>query len=520
MKKIILVNPPYPLEDYPSPPLGLMSLGAYLKKEKNHVIIEDYVIRPYSFERVIEKVKTFKPVFVGATAATMNVNAALKILFQYKKADKDIVTIMGGPHVTFDADNILKENSHIDFIVRGEGELTLSELAEAPNIEACSEIQGISYRTKGKIVHNKDRPLIEDINVLPGQDISLVEVSKYKALGLPVNMITSRGCPYKCVFCAGRKMGGQKIRYYNVTRVVDEFEALSKIGTKQINIADDLFTSNKKRCIEICREINRRGIKHKWTAFARVDTVSGELLEALKKAGCTTLCFGIESGNQQILDRINKKTDISMCRNAVRLCREAGIEPMTSYILGLPGETPETVKETLALSKSLSSNYGYHLLSPFPGTEVREKCREYGIRILSNNWDEYNSKNAVSESLAMPHKELLKIVNSFREGIDNYVKSIIEQYNRGEKISGREEQIVKEQRTFIFAKDLILGRIIENYPDTVCKNEKDNINILVKYITKKTGHSSSTVEQELKGLIENRCLVTGVKNNRFFVKWA
>src|SRR4030043_2274337 len=137
---------------------------------------------------------------------------------------------------------------------------------------------------------------------------------------------------------------------------------LVSLGVKQINIVDDLFTSHKKRCIEICEEIVRRGIVHRWSAFARVDTVSLELLQAMKSAGCMDICFGFESGNQEILDRVKKKTNLEAARKAMEMCREAGLKPLASYILGLPGETPETVEKTMEFAKSLGVDYGFHIL--------------------------------------------------------------------------------------------------------------------------------------------------------------
>jgi radical SAM superfamily enzyme YgiQ (UPF0313 family) len=176
-------------------------------------------------------------------------------------------------------------------------------------------------------------------------------------------MVTSRGCPFTCIFCVGSKMVGRKVRYFDTNRVVDEFDMLITMKFKQINIVDDLLTSHKSRCIEICKEIKVRGINHPWTAFARVDTVSLDLLEHMKDAGCTLLCFGIESGNQEILDRVKKNITLEKCKEAIAMCKEVGITAMTSYIIGLPGETEETVQKTLEFAKELSDTYGFHILA-------------------------------------------------------------------------------------------------------------------------------------------------------------
>ncbi|MGW8321613.1 MAG: B12-binding domain-containing radical SAM protein, partial [Thermodesulfobacteriota bacterium] len=241
--------------------------------------IEDCIVQPHSVERLRENLNTFRPDVVGATAVTMNVKAALRILGDYKEEQPGLITLMGGPHVTFDAERILSENAFVDCIVRGEGEVTCTKLLEALDSRASlEEIEGISYRSNGAVVHNPDRPFIKDINVLPFPAVDLVPLSKYRAMGFPITMVTSRGCPHECIFCVGRRMVGRRVRYFDVKRVVDEFETLSRMGFPVICIVDDLFTANKARCLEICEEILRRGISHLWSAFSRVDTVSEELL--------------------------------------------------------------------------------------------------------------------------------------------------------------------------------------------------------------------------------------------------
>nr|HPJ36929.1 radical SAM protein [Spirochaetota bacterium] len=300
--KVLLINPPYPFEESPTPPFGLMSLAAYLIEKGIEVRIADFIITRFSEDKARAIIDDFNPDVIGATGVTMNIKKAFSILQFFKELKPEAVFVMGGPHVTFDADTVLRENSFLDYIVRGEGEVTCTELLRAIQNNTSPEgILGISYRNGNEIIHNDRRPFIEDINTLPFPARHLVSLTKYRALRFPINMVTSRGCPHQCIFCLGSKMVGRKVRYFDTMRIVDEFEMLSKMGFSQINIVDDLFTSNKKRCIEFCDEIMRRGIQHKWTAFARVDTVSLELLQAMQKAGCTTLCFGIESGNQEIL---------------------------------------------------------------------------------------------------------------------------------------------------------------------------------------------------------------------------
>ncbi len=520
-KRIVLVNPPYPLADCPSPPLGLMSLGAYLESKGYAVMIDDLVVNSFSRERVERIAAGFRPGFIGITGATMNIRKALEILKVYRDVLPGVTTIAGGPHVTFDAEAVLRENPHLDFIVRGEGELTTEVLLRAAGGDKdYAKIDGLSYRKENGILHNRERDFIADLNILPCPDPGLAELGKYRALGMPVNMTTSRGCPHRCVFCVGNRMVGNRVRYLHTMRVVDEFQSLAETGPSQINIADDLFTANRRRCSEICNEIIRRGIKQEWTAFARVDTVSEELLRLMKRAGCTTLCFGIESGNQEILDRVKKKTNLKMCRDAVDMCGKAGIRAMTAYILGLPGETPETLRQTLEFSRSLSDSYGYHVLAPVPGSEVREKAREYGIRILNSDWDLYDAKHTVSESVGCDAAEVERTAAAYREGVDDYVKNIERKAGRGEDISDAEMKILTMRKTQKFVQRLIFSDLIDDFNKNENGRDGEAAERFIDYVAREIPLEREGAEREIERLTKNNCIRIGKGNDNKCVSWC
>ncbi len=518
-KRVLLVNPPYPMEESPSPPFGLMSLAAFLIQNGYDVRIDDYIVNPYSPGRVRASLREFDPDMIGSTGVTMNINTALRILADYREASGKATIVMGGPHVTFDAQAILADCPHVDVIVRGEGELTTVELLEhLGDKEKYASIRGISFRNEHDIIHNESREFIPDINILPYPARHLVQLSKYKALGLPLNMITSRGCPYECIFCVGSKMVGRRVRCYSVERVVDEFEMLSKKGFKQINIVDDLFTSNRKRCIAICEDIMRRGIQQEWTAFARVDTVSRELLETMRRAGCTMLCFGIESGNQEILDRVKKKTTLAKIEKAIRLCRETGVIPMASYIMGLPGESPETVRETLEFARNLCNSYGFHILAPFPGTEVREKADEYGMRILTNDWDRYDANQSVCESLLLPHQEVDRIVSEFNDGINGLIRNILERSERGESMSAENEEMVNNIKSFDFSSRLINGKIIEKFRTN--GSTPGGMEHFIDFIAEQAGVEREHASSEIHRLFRLGCLARLVEDGAETYGWS
>ncbi|HON80568.1 MAG TPA: radical SAM protein [Spirochaetota bacterium] len=519
--KVLLINPPYPFEESPTPPFGLMSLAAYLIEKGIEVRIADFIITRFSEDKARAIIDDFNPDVIGATGVTMNIKKAFSILQFFKELKPEAVFVMGGPHVTFDADTVLRENSFLDYIVRGEGEVTCTELLRAIQNNTSPEgILGISYRNGNEIIHNDRRPFIEDINTLPFPARHLVSLTKYRALRFPINMVTSRGCPHQCIFCLGSKMVGRKVRYFDTMRIVDEFEMLSKMGFSQINIVDDLFTSNKKRCIEFCDEIMRRGIQHKWTAFARVDTVSLELLQAMQKAGCTTLCFGIESGNQEILDTVKKRITIEKCIRAVDLCRKAGIIPMTSYILGLPGETRKTVQMTMDFAKKLSPHYGYHILAPFPGTEVREQKENYGITILTDDWDLYDANQAVCITDNISADEINEIAREFNSLTAKKIRDIEARLKSGGEVSAEEHGLFNNLKGFIISIDIIHNELIEAFPGIQNGADMESfVKHVVSHLKSSLTYDEMDIAEQVRILLDNQCLSVNSSSGTTTIAW-
>lgn len=519
--KALLVNPPYPFEESPSPPFGLMALAAFLEAKNVDVKIEDYIVNRFSVKRARGIAVEYAPDVIGATSVTMNISQALSILKTYKEVCPGAATVLGGPHATFDAHNILCNSPYVDVIIRGEGELTFSELlSHLHDTHEYRNILGISFRdSHGKIIHNQIRDFIPDINILPFPARHLVEISKYRALQFPINMMTSRGCPFNCIFCVGSKMVGKKVRYFETGRVVDEFALLATMKFRQINIVDDLFTSNKSRCIEVCNEIKRRNINHPWTAFARVDTVSEELLVHMKEAGCTMLCFGIESGNQEILDNVKKKITLEKCIHAVELCRKTGISPMTSYILGLPGETEETIQKSLRFAKELSDNYGFHVLAPFPGTEVRERSDHYNISILTSDWDLYDANRAVCVTPHVSAERINEIVDAFNGSIRSYVISLGEKKMRGEELTSKENELIGNIRSFEIVRDIILEQLFEQHPGIPNGVPVNAKNELIEYLSLKMKFPKEEITRDIERLMQLDCIDFTYKNNHLYPEW-
>jgi len=409
--KVAIIAPPYPLEEAPAPPLGVSYVAAAFEAAGCQVRIIDYIVSRYTPEKLEAELDAFEPDIVGATSVTMNFPVAADIMRTAKGYRPSILTVMGGPHVSFDAAGTLQTYPEIDLLVLGEGERTIMELvSHIANRSRWPDIKGLAFRQGGKITVTEPRELIENLDSIPLPARHLLPLSRYRALGFPVSIITSRGCPNACIFCQGRRMVGKRVRYRKVAYVMDEIEQILSYGISRINVADDLFTSNKARVREVCEQIRARGLDFKWSAFARVNTVDRETLEIMRDAGCDSISFGIESGNPEMLRRVRKGITLEQARKAVDLCKEVGIFVHASFMVGLPGESPESLRDTQEFSKSLGIAYGYHFLSPFPGTDVREKIEGYDLEILTDDWTRYDANSAIVRTSRLSPEDMEEFV--------------------------------------------------------------------------------------------------------------
>jgi len=430
--RVAIVASPYPLEEAPSPPLGICYVAAACEEAGADVTIFDYIVRKYSPEKLAAEMDAFRPDVIGANSVTMNFKGAAAIMQDAKRHNPDVITMMGGPHVSFDAESTLKKYPEIDLIVIGEGEETIKELLPViHNRSRWEHVAGIAFRKDGGVYFTSRRELIQDLDTLPKPARHLLPMSRYQALGFPVSIITSRGCPNQCIFCLGRRMVGYKVRYRSPKLVVDEVEEILSYGFTRINIADDLFTSNKDRVRIFCDEIKKRGIKFTWTAFSRVNTVDDEVLAMMKETGCDTVSFGIESGNIEMLKRIRKGITLEQARKAVQHCRNTGVIPHASFVIGLPGETWQTIEDTKAFAESLGIDYGYHLLAPFPGTTIWEETDKFDVEILTEDFDLYDANHAIVKTSALTPKDIDAFMNEHLHVHEEIWKEVVRRVDEG-----------------------------------------------------------------------------------------
>ncbi|MEJ5357947.1 MAG: radical SAM protein [Desulfobacterales bacterium] len=462
--RVLLINPFYPIGETPSPPLGLAYLAGALEAAGIEVRVLDLVVTPGGARRLETLLAEFAPQAVGLTAVTMNVDRALSLAAAIKRLDPAALTVLGGPHASFCAEKTLAACPALDVVVRGEGEETLVELCRAiERRRPLSSVRGITVREGDGFRSTPDRPFLADLDRLPLPARHLLPLGRYRALGLSVSMTTSRGCPHRCIFCVGRRMVGPRVRLHGVRRVVDELAELSALGFPQVNLADDWFTADARRCRAVCDEILARGLNIRWTSFARVDSVSEALLCRMKAAGCAAVSFGLESANRGILRTAKKGITPEQARAAVEACRRAGVTAMASFILGLPGETPETLAETLAFGEELAARglqYGFHLLAPFPGTEVRERSAALGLRILTDDWSRYDANRAVCETEAAPAALLETVARDWEGRFQKYLAEIGRRRDEG-KAGEQERRTLENLERIVLLYELMMGEAVE-----------------------------------------------------------
>jgi len=462
--RVLLLSTPHPLEESPLPPLSLSYLASVLIQEGIEVRILDFLVTRYNPGKLRRELEEYRPQLVGATCVTLNYPIARRMLKVCKDFDPHIFTVIGGPHVTFALEETLLRSPWIDAIVIGEGERTLLELARA--VEEGKDIHhvtGIAFADGGTVVKTTPKARVEDLDQLPLPARELLPMARYRALGTPCTVITSRGCPYNCIFCSGRRMFGPKVRFRSPGLVVDEIEQLQHdFGFAKINIVDDTFTLSHHHTQAACEEMLRRNLKIKWSVFARVDRISEELAQLMNRAGCEWMLFGVESADEGILKTIKKGITPEQVRRGVKIASESSINVFNSFILGLPGETRDTALKSLAFGDELyhkyGAKYGFHMLSPLPGTEIYERAKNYGIRILSRNWARYNANEPITETATMSQEMVKEAMAIYDQGIQAAWDNISRQAKDGDPqctdiIEG------KERNEFVWT--LLQGDVIE-----------------------------------------------------------
>lgn len=380
---ITLVNPSSSLDEEYSrlagvgstlPPLGLLYLAGSLEKEGHEVVINDTLIEGLKVTQETD--------IVGITATTPTFYRAVETA-KHLKETHDVSLIIGGPHITAVPSDL---NEQFDYGVIGEGEKTITELVDAISKgKRASDVKGICFRENGILKTTSFREYITNLDELPYPAYHLIRLSDYRASpttsrSYPVgDMITSRGCPFKCIFC-DRHVFGNKVRTHSPERVASEFEMLvEKYGACEIRFWDDTFNINPKRVIKICHLLQEKNLGVEWSCLARINNMSLELLGEMRGAGCWQVSYGIESGDENILNLVKKNLNLDDVRKVIDMTNSVGIESRGFFMFGLPYESRETMRKTLDFALSLNLDVAqFYITVPFPGTELYDLALNSG----------------------------------------------------------------------------------------------------------------------------------------------
>lgn len=386
------------------PPLGLGYIASYIRTFGDHeVMIYDALYERSTdkeFSRVLE---SFSPDVVGISgAATPSIYDTYHVARLVKRYDSKTHVLAGGAHVTFEDTNALVECPEIDVVIRGEGEVTMDTLLKAiENKQRLADLKGITYRRGSHVTRTPDMPYVQDLDRLPFPAYDLLDLPKYFAGNFPwATIITSRGCPYKCVFCSSSRIVGKRWRGRSPNNVVEEVKMLEQeYRVREIEFLDDLFTFDKERVREFCRLLVSVGTSFGWTCSTRADIMARfpHMARWLRSAGCHTVYIGAESGSQRILNIMRKGISVDDIVRSVRILKREGLGVILSFVIGTPSETKQEIDATIDLACRLDPDLAqFTVCTPYPGTPLFDEARRNGW-LVSGNWSRYSVLDPVMQ---------------------------------------------------------------------------------------------------------------------------
>ena len=477
IKRILLLNPPNTMPNDSArrltTPLGLLYIGAMLEKNGFNVKIIDspcegynnlksegrYVTYGLSDSEIIRKVNDFKPDLVGVTSMfSAHQNNALHVCDLIKQADKEIPVVLGGVHPSLCPEESLQSNS-VDYVVIGEGEHRMFNLINSLNDGKTEfDFDGIAYKKREELIVNSSIARIENLDELPMPARHLIDIERYIEIGVPFapfprksrveQIMTSRGCPGKCIFCSSIKLWGRKFRMRSVENVMQEIDELvNKYKIQEIQFSDDNLTVNKNRCMEIFKRMEPYNLVWCTPNGVMIQTLDKELIEAMAKSGCYQLSFALESGSQRVLKEIIEKNvpEKEEVKELIKICHDNNISVHGMLIIGFPGETREEMQETLDYPFGLDlDSASYFIANPLPGSRLYELCREKGYLKKERKIDFKSAEIIIpkdSPDYVMFAEEMEQLVETYTRKFNEYSKN-----RRPEKWEQKYKQFQEKHR--------------------------------------------------------------------------
>jgi len=406
--KLLLVNPPYlPEERYgnlaafgpTNEPLGLAYIASSLEASGVEVKICDAPALRVKAEEIGEMILREKFDAVGVTMLTPMYHRSLEVLRTARRVSPRIHTVVGGPHPTVLPEQTLREIPELDFVVVGEGEIAIVEWMDAlAGKRSLESVAGIAFRKNGQIRVNPPRPPLQDLDQLPLPARHLLPMDAYRMTRSRTKaehsytVSVARGCPFRCAYCF--RTFGRTFRPHSTARIIQEMSLLvGQYGAKEINLEADTITLNRSFILNLCRALQETDLPRKiqWTCESRVDTVDEEILQAMKRAGCWQISYGVESGSQRLLDLIEKGITLEQVERTFALTKKIGIAIRAFFMLGLPTETREESWQTIRLACKLDAEWSQFTVTvPFPGTKLYELAQGEGA-LRSTRWEDFKT---------------------------------------------------------------------------------------------------------------------------------
>jgi anaerobic magnesium-protoporphyrin IX monomethyl ester cyclase len=431
MFRALVTNPPWPGDGYGARasvrwphkrkdkkleyPIFLSYAVALAREAGIETSFLDGVCDEMGIEQYAAAVARLAPDFVAMESSTPSIDHDLESVRQIKKLRPQTFVALMGSHATYFHRQLLEEHPEVDAIIRGEFEITIRETALAlKNGTPLSQVAGLTFREGSAISVTPDRPMDFDLDAWPYPARDIIPIEKYQTAQYQGKngtfMLSSRGCPYRCTFCLWPgTMVGRDFRARRPESVVDEMQHLvEQHGVDDIYFDDDTMTIDRERLLKICQLIQERELKVHWIAMGRVDTVDEELLSEMRKAGCDNVYLGVESGSPEILKRLKKGIQLSQVERAFKIARKVGIRTQAFFMLGGPGETKETLKETIDFAVRLDpDNAQFAAAVPYPGTEMYEESLRKGY-LKAATWEDYAARDIVLETETLSRLDLEK----------------------------------------------------------------------------------------------------------------
>lgn len=440
-------TPDYLLADFMLyPPLGLLAISAGVDKA-NSIKVLDANVSNMSIEETVQYIVSYGPDVLGISVVTMRLYPMYAITKAVKNYAPHIKIVVGGPHINYYPMETMKLGT-IDYALPGYGEKTFPLLIEALNKDEypkfLKDIPNLYYRSNGRILNNLPDPEPIELDSLPFPDRSLLNLQDYFTAADEEGMTTmysSRGCPFRCVFC---DVQGKKYSYRSADKVVEEFELIMKLGFKEIHIFDDTFNINRQRVINICRKLIDQGIKISWSTRMRVAPFDEEMVSMMKQAGCKRLQVGVESLDPAILKYMGKAQTLEQIHEFFRLCKVSNIETLAYFIVGFPKETKEYRDSLFNDVMKLDPSFVYfNILSPLPRTEYYQFLLDDGI-FKKDYWAEFIRKPTINYELPLPRSKELQ----------EELETLADSYHRAFFLSPR--FVLREFRRAVFKPKLLL----------------------------------------------------------------